>query len=324
MSQAIVVREYGPPEVLKLESIEVGKPKSGELRIRQTCLGVNFHDIYVRSGLYKTLSLPGIPGIEGVGVVEEVASDTAGFVPGDRVAYITGAYGCYASERLLPASIAVKLPDTVADTTVASVLLKGLTVDMLVRRVHRVQRGDWILVQAAAGAVGQLLSQWASHLGATVIGTAGSPEKAEIAKRAGCAHVILYREEDVAERVKAITGGRGVDVAYDSVGKDTFAGSLNSLAMCSHLINFGQSSGPVDPVALSQLSTRSSTLSRPMAFHYVAQRSALEDSATSLFTALSEGWLRPEPPTEFALKDAAAAHRLLESRKALGPVILRI
>lgn len=323
MTEAIVVREYGGPEVLQLESIEVGSPKSGELRIRQTCLGVNFHDIYVRSGLYKTLALPGIPGIEGVGVVEEVGADVSGFDVGDRVAYVTGAYGCYASERLLPAAIAVKLPDAVDDATAASVLLKGLTVDMLVNRIRPVRAGDWALVQAAAGGVGQLLAQWLRHLGVKVIGTAGSPEKAEIAKKAGCDEVILYRHEDVAERVKAITDGRGVDVAYDSVGKDTFAGSLDSLALCAQLIAFGQASGPVEPVALTRLSARSSSLSRPMVFHYVAQRPALEAMTQSLFAALTEGWLQPEPPIEFALADAAEAHRLLASRQATKPVVLR-
>lgn len=324
MSQAIVVREYGGPEVLKLESVEVGNPGKGELRIRQTCLGVNFHDIYVRSGLYKTLALPGVPGIEGVGVVEAIGMDVKGFAEGDRVAYITGGYGCYASERILAADIAVKLPDAIRDETAASVFLKGLTVEMLVNSVGRIRAGNWVLVQAAAGGVGQLLSQWASHLGATVIGTAGSPEKAEIARRAGCSHVILYRQENVADRVKAITGGRGVDVAYDSVGKDTFAGSLNSLAMCGHLVNFGQSSGPVEPVALSQLSARSTTLTRPMVFHYVLQRPRLDAMSASLFDALVEGWLQPAVPSTYHLADAAVAHRFLESRTGTSPVVLTV
>lgn len=324
MSQAIVVREYGGPEVLKLEPIEVGKPQKGELRIRQTCLGVNFHDIYVRSGQYKTLTLPGTPGIEGVGVVEAVGDDVSGFDVGDRIAYITGAYGCYASERILSAALAIHLPDTIDDRTAASVLLKGLTVDMLVARVRRVAPGDWVLVQAAAGGVGQLLVQWATHLGARVIGTAGSPEKADIARRAGCSEVVLYRTEDVAQRIQSITNGRGVDVVYDSVGKDTFAGSLNSLALCAHLVNFGQSSGAIEPVAPAQLAARSSTLSRPMVFHYVAQRRFLDEMSSSLFAALSEGWLRPEPPVEYALGEAARAHEFVESRRATSPVVLRV
>ncbi|MEJ8824896.1 quinone oxidoreductase [Variovorax humicola] len=295
MSKAIVIREYGGPEILQLESVQVGNPGKGELRIRQTCLGVNFHDVYVRSGLYKTLALPGVPGIEGVGVVEDIGSDVEGFVVGDRVTYITSAYGGYASERILAADIAVKLPETIDDETAASVFLKGLTVDMLVNSVGRIQPGDQVLVQAAAGGVGQLLSQWASHLGATVIGTAGSAEKAEIARKAGCSHVILYRQEKVAESVKAITAGRGVNVAFDSVGKDTFAGSLDSLALCGHLVNFGQSSGPVEPVALTQLSIRSTSLTRPMLFHYTARRWRL-----------------------------AAAHAFLESRQATTPVVLTV
>lgn len=324
MGRAVVIREHGQAEVLKVEAVPVGAPGPGELKLRQTYAGVNFHDIYVRSGQYRTLSLPGIPGIEGVGRVEAVGPGVEGFQPGDRVGYITGEYGCYASERLLAARFAVKLPDALSDLAAASLLLKGLTVEMLVNGVHRAQAGEVALVQAAAGGVGRLLVRWLAHLGARVIGTAGSPDKARIARAAGCAEVILYREEDVAQRVAAITGGRGVDVAYDGVGRDTFAGSLASLARCAHLVNFGQASGPVEPITLAQLAARSTTLSRPILFHYTAQRERLEAMSAAVFAAFASGWLDVEPAQEFALEAAAEAHRLLESGKATRPIVLAL
>jgi NADPH2:quinone reductase len=322
MSQAIVIDAYGGPEVLRPREVAVGAPGAGEVRLRQTFVGVNFHDVYVRSGQYKTLTPPGIPGIEAVGVVEELGAGVQGLRVGDRVGYVTRSYGCYAGERLLPAAIALKLPDAIDDRTAASVLLKGLTVEMLLQRVHRVTPGQWLLVQAAAGGVGQLLVQWAVHLGARVIGTVGSAGKVALARAAGCEEVILYREEDVPARVAAITGGRGVDVAYDGVGRDSFAGSLAALAPCSHLVNFGQASGPVPPVAMSDLQARSTTLSRPVVFHYAAQRGALEQMAASLFDALARGWLTVEAPVEFPLARAADAHVLLESRSATTPIVL--
>jgi NADPH2:quinone reductase len=239
MATAIVLRRYGGPEALTAEWVEVGRPGSGELRVRQTAVGVNFHDCYVRSGLYRTLALPGIPGIEAAGVVEDVGPDVSGFAVGDRIAYVTGQYGAYASERLMPASWALRLPDGISEAVAATVLLKGLTTEMLTREVHPPKAGEVVLVHAAAGGVGRLLCRRARQLGATVIGTAGSEAKAEIARAAGCAHVILYRQEDFVARVKEITDGRGVDVAYDSVGRDTFDGSLESLALRGHLVNFG-------------------------------------------------------------------------------------
>lgn len=320
MAQAIHVTAYGGPEVLQAREVPVGAPGEGELRLRQTCVGVNFHDVYVRSGLYRTLTPPGIPGIEAVGVVEQVGPGVEGWRIGDRAGYVTRSYGCYASERVLPARIALKLPPHVDDRTAASVLLKGLTVEMLVQRVHRITPGQWVLVQAAAGGVGQLLVQWAVRLGARVIGTVGSAAKMERARAAGCSEVILYRQEDVAARVAALTGGRGVDVVYDGVGRDSFAGSMASLAMCAHLVNFGQASGPVPPVPLSDLQARSTTLSRPVVFHYAAERAALEQMAASLFEALS--WLDVEPPIVFPLAQAAQAHALLESRAATQPIVL--
>lgn len=322
MAEAIVLREHGGPEVLRLEPVEVGPPGPGALRLRQTAVGVNFHDVYVRSGLYRTLALPGIPGIEAAGVVEAVGPGVGGFAPGDRVGYITSAYGAYASERLLPAELALRLPEGLDDRLAATVLLKGLTAEMLVHRVRRVRPGEWLLVHAAAGGVGQLLCRWASRLGARVIGTAGGPEKAEVARDAGCEEVILYREEDFAERVREITGGRGVDAVYDSVGRDTFEGSLRCLAPLGHLVNFGQSSGPVPPFEVSRLAARSNGLFRPVVFHYAAGRAALDAMAASLFEALADGVLRPEPGRAFPLAEAAAAHSELESRRTAGPLVL--
>jgi len=322
MAEAILLREHGGPAVLRAEAVEVGTPGPGELRLRQTAIGVNFHDCYVRSGLYRTLPLPGVPGIEAAGVVEAVGPGVEGFAPGDRIGYVTAGYGAYASHRLLPAALALKLPPGVSDRLAASLLLKGLTAEMLLRQVHRVQPGQTLLVQAAAGGVGRLLCQWAAHLGATVIGTVGSAAKAEIARAHGCHHTILYREEDFVARVQAITGGRGVDAAYDSVGADTFDGSLACLAPRGHLVNFGQSSGPVPPFAVARLAAKSNTLTRPMVFHYLAERPALEAMAAALFAALDSGAVTAEEGEALPLREAAQAHERLESRTAGGPIIL--
>lgn len=241
MSQAIVIREYGASDVLMPEGVQVPAPGAGELRLRQSAIGVNFHDIYVRSGLYNTLTLPGIPGCEAVGVIDAVGEGVEGFKAGDRVAYVTGPpYGAYASHRLLPASAVVPLPDEVGDDLAAATLLRALTVDMLTRRVMQLKPGMSILVHAAAGGVGRMMCQMAGHLGATVFGTVGSEEKAGIARDAGCAHPILYREVAFEEEVLRLTEGRGVDVVYDSIGADTFEGSLRALATCGHLWPPGQ------------------------------------------------------------------------------------
>ncbi len=322
MADAIVLREHGAPEVLRLESVEVGAPGLGQIRLRQTAIGVNFHDCYVRTGLYRTLELPGILGLEAAGTIDAVGPDVVTLRPGDRVAYFTPSYGAYASERLIPADAVVPLPDAIDDRTAAAVMLKGLTAHMLLHGVHRVGPNDTILVQAAAGGVGSLLCQWASHLGAKVIGTVGSVEKAELARRHGCHHVILYREEDFVARVREITDGRGVDVAYNSVGRDTFFGSLESLAVLGHLVNFGQSSGPVEPLLVSRLSARSNSVTRPMLFHYTAQTATRDKMASDLFKALADGTLVAGAPTVFSLADAAGAHRALEARETSGSVVL--
>lgn len=322
MAAAVVMRAPGGPEVLQIEHIEVGKPGRGEVRLRQTVVGVNFHDIYVRTGLYRTLPLPGIPGIEAVGVVEQIGPEVSHLKVGDRVGYIASGYGAYAGERLIDAQRLIRLPDSVDDRMAASLLVRGLTAHVLLHEVHKVQPGDVVLVHAAAGGVGRLLCQWADHLGATVIGTAGSDEKARIAKDSGCDHVILYRTENFVDRVLAITGGKGVQVAYDSVGKDTFLGSLKALAPLGHLVNFGQASGPVEPIAMSQLAQKSNTVSRPILFHYIEERARRDSMAESLFKALREKVINPGVHHEYRFEEVGQAHRDMEERKTAGAVLL--
>jgi NADPH:quinone reductase len=322
MAQAIVLRGYGGPDVLTPETVEVGGPDAGELRVRQTAIGVNYHDVYVRSGLYTTLTPPGIPGIEAVGVVTAVGHGVDRIAPGDRIGYISDHYGAYASERVLPADLAVVLPATMDDRVAATVLLKGLTAGMLVRRVHRIEPGTVVLVHAAAGGVGRLLCQWATALGATVIGTAGTPEKRDIALAAGCADVILYRVIDFGPEVRRITQGRGVDVVYDGVGKDTFYGSLDALATFGHLVNFGQASGPVAPLEMPQLAAKSATVTRPIIFHYTNEPARLHEMAADLFDAFATGVLTADPGEAYGLAQAAKAHEALESRTARGPLLL--
>ena len=324
MAKAMVMHEPGGPEVLKLETVEVGAPKAGEIRIRQTAVGVNFHDIYVRSGLYHTLPLPGVPGLEAAGVVEEVGEGVRQFKVGDRVAYTSTNYGAYTDERCIDAGRAVPIPDGVDDVLVAGMMVRGLTAQVLVHEVFPIKKGQTILVQAAAGGVGQLLCQWARHLGATVIGTAGSAEKIELARRHGCHHTIQYREENVVERVRALTDGRGVDAAFDSVGKDTFYGSLDCLAPRGHLINYGQSSGSVEPLAMPRLAAGSFTVVRPMLGHYLTDLGHRDDVAADFFRALADGVLTPEPPVRYPLGSVGQAHQDMEARKTSGAVVLEV
>lgn len=322
MAQAVVIEQYGGPEVLKLKEVRVDAPGPNQVRLQHTRIGVNFHDVYVRSGLYKTLQLPGIPGIEAAGVVTECGRDVARWKVGDRVAYVTGAYGVYASERLIDAAQLLRVPSGVTDEVAASALLRGLTVEMLVRRVHHVTPGSWILVQAAAGGVGQLLCQWASHAGAKIIGTVADDEQDSAATAAGCHFTINFRREDVVQRVRELTQGRGVAAAYDGVGKESFSGSLDSLDYCGHLVNFGQASGAVPPFEVSRLAARSNTLSRPIIFHYVREAAQREEMATNVFRALEEGWLKVKPARTFPLADASESHRVIESAGATVPLVL--
>lgn len=322
MPKAIVIRTYGGPEVLQLEEVASTAPKPDELLIQQTAVGINFHDIYVRSGLYKSLSLPGTPGIEGAGKVLQVGAAVKGFSEGDRVAYITPNYNGYSSERTIPAEIAVPIPDSIDEITAAAVILKGLTVQMLANQVTTIKPKDKILVHAAAGGVGQLLVQTAKKMGAMVIGTVGSEAKSQVALDAGCDHIILYREQSVLDRVVEITNGEGLNIVYDSVGKDTFHDSLAALTFKGHLVNFGQASGPVEGFEIPMLAKKSTTLSRPMLFHYTKNRTQLLKMSTALFNALETGTLATKAPLKLALGEAAKAHELLASRKLTQPVVL--
>ena len=322
MAKAIILREHGGVDKLALEAIDLALPKPEELRIRQTAIGVNFHDIYVRSGLYKTLPLPGIPGIEAIGIVEEIGSNVRGFNKGDRVGYVTFSYGAYATHRNLNADIAIRIPDHVDDLLAATLLTKGLTVEMLINRVHRLEAGQSILVQAAAGGVGRLLVQWAKARGAIVYGTAGSPDKIRIAQDAGCDAVIPYRQTDFVQEVLRLTNGRGVDVVYDSVGRDTFDGSMCCLAKFGRLVNFGQSSGPIPAFEVSRLAAGSFSLVRPIIFHYVDVRELRLEMAHNVFQAIENEIITAEPGMAFPLVDVGAAHTALEARSDKGPFIL--
>ena len=322
MNYAIVLRDTGGPEKLRYERVDVPDPGAGEVQIRHTAIGVNFHDTYVRSGLYDTLKLPGIPGLEAAAVVEKVGPGVQGFSAGDRIAYIDSTYGAYSERRLLPASLALRLPDSISDEAAASLTIKGFTACMLLRKVHAVRAGETLLIHAAAGGVGQPLVRWAKHLGATVLATVGSEEKAAIARSCGADHVILYRKENFVDRVAQITGGKGVEVVYDSVGADTFTGSLNCLDYLGTLVNFGQSSGSVPPFAVSRLAAKSNTIVRPMLFHYIRGRAALEAVAQESFEAMAKDIIRPHIGLRLPLSRAAEAHVRLESRATSGQIVL--
>ncbi len=320
-SEAIVIRAYGGPEVMVIEPVEVPQPGPGEILVRQHAASVNFHDIYVRSGSYRTLDLPGIPGLEAVGTVEAVGDGVDAFRVGDRIAYIARNYGAYARVRVISASLAVPVPEGIDDGVASAWFLKGLTAQALVDEVEPVRPGMSVLVQAAGGGVGQLVARMASLRGARVIGTAGSPEKAAIARAAGCEDVIAYREEDVAARVMEFTGGAGVAAAYDAVGVDTFEGSLASLAVKGHLVHYGQASGPIPPFDLSRLGARSAKVSRPFLWPYISTRETLFAASARLFGAIAAGELPLTLGGRFDLAEAGKAHAALEARAA-GPFVL--
>lgn len=320
-SEAIVIRSYGGPEVMRIEPIGVPDPGPGELLVRQHAASVNFHDIYVRSGSYRTLELPGIPGLEAVGTVEAVGEGVTDFAAGDRIAYISRNYGGYARARVISAVLAVPVPAGIDDGVAAAWFLKGLTAQALVEEVEPVRPGMDVLVQAAGGGVGQLVARMASLRGGRVIGTAGSPEKAAIARTAGCEDVILYRDEDVTARVMDFTSGAGVAAAYDAVGADTFEGSLAALAVKGHLVHYGQASGPIPPFDLSRLGARSAKVSRPFLWPYISTRETLLAASARLFAAMAAGDLPLMLGGRFALAEAGAAHAALEARAA-GPFVL--
>jgi NADPH2:quinone reductase len=322
MTKAIRIHHTGGPEVLRWEDVEVGRPGPGEVRLRHTAIGLNYIDVYHRSGLYPLANFPVIIGREAAGIVEEIGPGVTSLAPGDRVAYVDP-IGSYAEARIHPADRLVKLPPEISEQTAAAMMLKGLTAQYLLRRTCRVQPGDTILVHAAAGGVGLILCQWAKYLGATVIGTAGNEEKAGLAREHGCEHAIVYTREDFVARVKEITAGRGVAVVYDSVGKDTFAGSLDCLRPLGTLVSYGNASGKVPPFDLSLLMTKGSLfLTRPTLVNYTATRQDLEAGSAELFDVVRRGIVRIAVKQTYALKDAAAAHRDLEARKTAGSTLL--
>lgn len=321
-THAIRIHQPGGPEVMVWEEVEVPAPGPGQVLLRHTAVGLNFIDVYHRTGLYPA-PLPFTPGLEGAGVIETVGEGVAEFQPGDRVAYANPPLGAYAQARVMPADRLVKLPGSIGDRTAAAMMLQGMTAQYLLRRTYRVQPGDTILIHAAAGGVGLLVCQWARHLGATVIGTVGSEEKAELARAHGCDHPILYKSEDFVARVREITNGEGVPVVYDSVGADTFLKSLDCLRPLGMIVSFGQSSGKVEPFDTGLLAAKGSLfLTRPSLMAYTARRSDLVASAAELFDVVARGAVKVEINQTYPLKDAAQAHRDLEGRRTTGSTLL--
>jgi len=323
MPKAIRIHTHGGPEVLTYEDVDPGRPGPGQVLIRQTAIGLNFIDIYYRTGLYAAPNgLPLIPGGEGAGVVIGLGEGVADVKMGDRVAYAVG-IGGYAEERVIAADRLVLIPETISDEQAAGMMLKGMTAEYLLQRTFPVKKGDIVLYHAAAGGVGLILGQWAKSLGATVIGTASSADKIELAKAHGFDHVINYRDTDFVAAVNEITGGRKCDVVYDSVGKDTFPGSLDCLKPRGMFVTFGQSSGPIPPFATSILSQKGSLyMTRPTLFVYNAKREDLEASAQALFDVVASGKVKIEINQTYALKDAGQAQTDLESRKTTGTTVL--
>ena len=321
MPHAMRIYEYGGPEKLRWEQVQVGAPGEGQVLVRNTAVGLNFVDTYQRSGLYQ-VPLPFTPGSEGAGVVEAVGPKVKEFKAGDRVAY-TGPIGAYAEVLLRPADRLVKIPAGIDDRTAAAMMLKGLTAQYLLRRTYRVKKGDTILVHAAAGGVGQILCQWARALGATVIGTVGSDEKAALARKAGCKHVIVTAREKFVEQVKAITKGKGVPVVYDGVGKDTFMDSLDCLAPLGLMASFGNASGAVTQFNPGVLAQKGSLfLTRPTLITYTASREALLSAARELFAVVKSGKVKIAINQTYPLREAAQSQRDLESRKTTGSTVL--
>jgi NADPH2:quinone reductase len=324
MAHAIRIHKHGGPEVMEWEEVPLGKPGPGEVLMRHTAVGLNFVDVYNRSGLYPA-QLPTSLGSEAAGVVEAVGPGVTEFKPGDRVAYGSAPVGAYAEARLIAADRLLKLPDGIDDKRAAAMMLKGLTVQYLVRQTYKVTKGDTILCHAAAGGVGLILCQWAKHLGATVIGTVGSDEKAAIAKAHGCDHPVVYTRDDFVKRVAEITGGKKLPVVYDSVGKDTFLKSLDCLAPCGLMVSFGNSSGPVENFGLGILAAKGSLyVTRPTLNTYGAKRENLVAMAKELFEVVLSGAVKIEVNQTYPLKDAAKAHRDLESRKTTGSTVLLV
>ena len=323
MVKAIRIHRTGGPDAMRWEDVEVGAPGPGEVRIRHEAVGLNYIDVYFRTGLYPAPSLPFSPGMEGAGVVEAVGEGVDALAVGDRIAYAAPPVGSYAEQRLMPADKVVKVPAGIDSRQAAAMMLQGMTVEYLLRRTYPVRAGETILFHAAAGGVGLIACQWAKHLGATVIGTVGSDEKAELARAHGCDHPIVYTREDFTDRVRELTDGAGVPVVYDAVGRDTFAGSLDCLRPRGMLVSFGQSSGKIDPFDVGILSAKGSLyVTRPTLMTYTASRADLEASAQALFDVVAGGAVRITVNQTFPLAEAADAHRALESRRTTGSTIL--
>jgi NADPH2:quinone reductase len=323
MTHAIQIHQTGGPEVLQWEQVEVGAPGVGQVRLKQTAVGLNYIDVYHRTGLYP-LPLPFVPGMEAAGIVESVGGGVNYLKPGDRVAYAS-AIGAYAEARLIAADRVVKLPDFIDDRTAATMMLQGMTARYLIRDIYKVGPGDTILIHAAAGGVGLIVCQWASALGATVIGTVSSEEKAALARANGCHHPIIYTREDFQARLLEITGGEKLAVVYDSVGKDTFMKSLDCLRPRGLMVLFGASSGPVPPLDLTLLSQKGSLLvTRPTLATFVATKALLEENSADLFDAVGSGKVKIHVNQSYRLKDAAQAHRDLEARKTTGSTVLTV
>ena len=321
MAKAVRYHKQGGPEVLQVDDVQVGEPGQGQVRIRHTAIGVNFVDTYQRSGLYP-MQLPAVAGNEGAGVVEAVGAGVTDLKAGDRICY-TGLPGSYCETRLVPADRMVKLPQGITEEQAASMLLKGLTVHYLIFSTYAVKKGDTVLWHAAAGGVGLIACQWLKALGVTTIGTAGSPDKMALAKSHGADHVINYSTENFVEKVKGITGGKGVPVVYDSVGKTTWEGSLDCLRPRGLMVTFGNASGPVAPVNLGILASKGSLyVTRPTLATYIAARADLVERSNALFEVVKSGKVKIETTAKYKLADAAQAHRDLESRKTTGSVIL--
>lgn len=322
MTHAIRVHEHGGPEVLTWEEVEIGEPGPGEVRIKQTAIGLNYIDVYVRSGFYPQSSLPFVPGMEGAGIVTSVGEGVTDLKVGSRVAY-AGPIGAYAQARLIAADRVVTIPPGISDETAAAIMLKGLTAQYLLRRTYKVGPETTLLFHAAAGGVGLIACQWAASLGATVIGTVGSPGKASIARAHGCAHVIDYREEDLVTMVRSYTEGKGVDVVYDSIGKDTFPASLDCLKRRGLWVSFGQASGPVPEFKITLLSQKGSLYAtRPSLGDYTATRKDLVESANELFEVVRSGKVKISVNQRYRLAEAGRAHGDLEARRTTGSTVL--
>lgn len=324
MSRAIRIHQYGGPEVMQWDEIEVGEPGPGQVRLRQTACGLNYIDVYMRSGIYPVAELPAVLGMEAAGVVDAVGEGVTEFKVGDRVAYAM-VVGGYAEQRLINADRLIKLPDSIDDETAATMMLKGLTAHYLLFRTYPVKAGDWILVYAAAGGVGLMVCQWAKHLGANVIGCVGSEEKAELARANGCDYPILYRNEDVVKRVRELTDGKGVAVVYDGMGQETFAQSLDCLRPFGVMVTYGNITGQVEPFSPKILAPKGSLyVTRPTLATHVATRELLVEGGERLVDVISKGIVKNHINQRYALHETAVAHRDMEARRTTGSTVLLV